>query len=114
MHTYISTEVSSSISRFLALYLTFPFPITKAESPANAQNVIVPTIGSAVPVWKKLTAADTSPPIAILKLPISAAALPAYLEKGAKDKAVALGLDNPCPVKNTNNRTIKPYCPTIL
>ena len=49
---------------------------------------------------KKLTAKDAKAPKPICKAPINAEALPAFLEKGAKESAAAFGLINPRQLKN--------------
>lgn len=60
-----------------------------------AQQAIMPVMGKAVPLLKKLTIAEVSAPKPICTAPIKADALPAFFVKGAIDKADELGKVNP-------------------
>lgn len=72
---------------------------------------ITADIGIAVPLFNMLTKAVEMAPIPNCIAPINAEAVPAFLEKGAKDNAELLGNANPCVLRKTQIKNIVEYKP---
>lgn len=70
--------------------------IRKAELP---QSNITPVIGKAVLLLSALTMAVAKAPIPSCTAPISAEAVPAFLENGDKASAEVFGKTKPCVAK---------------
>lgn len=83
-------------------------------SPPIEQKAIIPTIGMAVLLCRKLTIAEIIAPAPIRQLPINADALPVCFLNGANESAEVFGPVKPCPVKNTNIIPIRLYNPNQL
>ena len=74
-----------------------------------AQAHITAAIGIAVPLFKMLTKAVEIAPIPNCIAPINAEAVPAFLEKGAKDMAEVLGNANPCVLRKIKIKKMVEY-----
>ena len=75
------------------------------------QPVSDKTIGQVVPLLNTLTNAEIKDPKPSCRAPRRADALPASREKGAIERAEALGTVKPCPAMNRKTVMIRPYRP---
>src|SRR5258708_38419772 len=84
---------------------------------AREEMAMIVIIGGAVPLLKAPMPTEANAPIPICIAPRRAEALPAFLEKGARDRAAALGLVKPRQAKKTKIKKMiwgSPYQPTRL
>src|SRR5688500_15132644 len=75
----------------------------------TAQNVMMPDMGNAVLLCKKLTMADATAPIPSCNAPSRAEAVPASDENGARESAEALGMISPCPERKRKTINVIPH-----
>ncbi len=87
-------------------------PAINTKKLNTAQAAITPVIGSAVSLCKKLTRADVKAPVPNWMAPISAEALPAFVVKGAIDRADEFGNVKPWQLRKINMRNILENKPT--
>lgn len=80
-------------------------------------KVIMLTVGTADFTLNKLTPKEANAPTPICIAPMSAEAVPAFFEKGSKDRAEAFGLTKPRQQRKTKSNavvSVKPSHPLIL
>jgi hypothetical protein len=80
--------------------------MSKTVKLINAHAAITPVMGNAVWLLKKLTIAVVSDPIPICMPPINADAVPAFLLKGASERADEFGKVKPWQQRNKNIKNI--------